>query len=285
MAEPGTRDDAIFSLYRYDPSMAAAAIFIVLFMAVTGLHMYQLIITKTWFFTWFVAGGFMQFIGYIGRAVSSSESPNWTVKPYVVQTLLLLISPALFAASIYMILGRIILVVDGESCSPIRRTWLTKLFVLGDVLSFLLQGAGGGMMAAGTLEALHNGERIVIIGLVIQIVFFSLFAVTAAVFHMRFSGALSTKALASDIPWQKYLVILFIAAGLIMVRSVFRLIEYAQGNAGYLISHEAYLYLFDGVLMFLTMALFAWEHPSQLNAKLRGGGTAVRRGIRLYWEK
>ncbi|KAM5342209.1 hypothetical protein ACJ41O_015240 [Fusarium nematophilum] len=285
MAEPGTSQDVIFALYRYEPSMAAAAIFIVLFMAITGLHVYQLIMTKTWFFTWFVVGGFMQSIGYIGRAVSSSESPNWTVKPYVVQTLLLLVSPALFAASIYMILGRIILVTEGESCSPIRRIWLTKLFVLGDVLSFVLQGAGGGMMAGGSLDALHNGERIVIIGLIIQIVFFSLFAVTAAVFHLRFLGALSAKALASGIPWQKYLGILYVAAGLIMVRSLFRLIEYAQGNAGYLISHEAYLYIFDSVLMFLTMLLFAWEHPSQLNAKLRGGGTAVRWGIRLYWEK
>jgi hypothetical protein len=141
------------------------------------------------------------------------------------------------------------------------------------------------MMASGTVEALHNGERIVIVGLVIQLVFFSLFAVTAAMFHARFSGTLSTKAMASGIPWQRYLVILYIAAGLIMVRSLFRLIEYAQGNGGYLISHEAYLYIFDSVLMFLTMVLFAWEHPSQLNAKLKGGGTAVRRGIRLYWEK
>lgn len=34
------------------------------------------------------------------------------------------------------------------------------------------------MMAAGTLNALHKGERIVIIGFVVQLVFFSLFAVT-----------------------------------------------------------------------------------------------------------
>ena len=58
------------------------------------------------------------------------------------QTLLLLVSPALFAASIYMILGRIVLVTNGEKFSLIRRVWLTKLFVLGDVLSFVLQGAG-----------------------------------------------------------------------------------------------------------------------------------------------
>lgn len=140
-------------------------------------------------------------------------------------------------------------------------------------------------MAAGTLETLHNGERIIIIGLIVQIVFFSLFAVTAAMFHMRLSNALTTKALASGVPWQGYLSTLYIAAGLIMVRSLFRLIEYTQGNSGYLISHEVYLYIFDSVLMFLTMGLFAWKHPSQINAKIRGGGTAVRYGFRFYWEK
>jgi len=58
------------------------------------------------------------------------------------QSLLLLLAPALFAASIYMVLGRIILLVDGEAHSLIRAKWLTKFFVLGDVLSFLTQSAG-----------------------------------------------------------------------------------------------------------------------------------------------
>jgi len=54
----------------------------------------------------------------------------------------LLIAPALYAASIYMLLGRIILVTDGESHSLIRNRWLTKIFVTGDVFSFMMQGAG-----------------------------------------------------------------------------------------------------------------------------------------------
>jgi hypothetical protein len=58
------------------------------------------------------------------------------------QSLLILIAPALFAASIYIILGRIILLVDGEEYSLVRRKWLTKVFVVGDVLSFMMQGAG-----------------------------------------------------------------------------------------------------------------------------------------------
>ncbi|KAM0415627.1 hypothetical protein ACHAPD_006829 [Fusarium lateritium] len=62
-------DDVAFKLYRYDPSMAAAVIFTILFMAITGLHLYQMLRTKTWFLICFVIGGFMQFIGYIGALI------------------------------------------------------------------------------------------------------------------------------------------------------------------------------------------------------------------------
>ena len=46
------------------------------------------------------------------------------------------------AASIYMILGRIILLTDGEIHAMLKRRWLTKTFVFGDVLSLFLQAAG-----------------------------------------------------------------------------------------------------------------------------------------------
>jgi hypothetical protein len=74
--------------------------------------------------------------------MSSRQSPDWTLGPYVMQSSLLLIAPALFAASIYMTLGRIIVLVNGEKYSIIRVNWLTKIFVAGDVLSFLMQSSG-----------------------------------------------------------------------------------------------------------------------------------------------
>jgi hypothetical protein len=46
-----------FKLYRYDPSMAAAVIFIILFLVVSVLHLYQMIRTRTWIFIPFVIGG------------------------------------------------------------------------------------------------------------------------------------------------------------------------------------------------------------------------------------
>jgi hypothetical protein len=74
--------------------------------------------------------------------MSASQSPNWTLGPYIMQSTLLLVAPALFAASIYMELGRIILLVKGEKFAIIRVTWMTKIFVAGDVLSFLMQASG-----------------------------------------------------------------------------------------------------------------------------------------------
>lgn len=46
------------------------------------------------------------------------------------------------AASIYMVLGRLIRLLDAHEYALIRTTWMTKIFVTGDVLSFLLQGGG-----------------------------------------------------------------------------------------------------------------------------------------------
>lgn len=58
------------------------------------------------------------------------------------QSILLLLGPTLFSASIYMILGRLVVLLEADAYSLIRPRWLTKLFVLGDVLSFFAQGGG-----------------------------------------------------------------------------------------------------------------------------------------------
>lgn len=81
-------------------------------------------------------------IGYIGRVISAGETPDWTLTPYLIQSLLILLGPSLYAASIYMILGRLTCMLEAEAYSVIRVKWLTKIFVLGDVFSFLAQGAG-----------------------------------------------------------------------------------------------------------------------------------------------
>lgn len=211
-------------------------------------------------------------IGYVGRTISAKESPNWTTTPYIIQSLLLLLAPALFAASIYMVLGRIVLLTDGEQHSIIKARWLTKVFVAGDILSFLAQSSGGGMLAkAKTQSDVKLGHNIITSGLGIQVLFFGFFIVVSGAFHYRIALYPTMRSKTILIPWARYLWVLYLASLLIMVRSVFRIAEYVMGEDGVLLSHEIYLYIFDATLMFLMMVLFNIWHPSRIIIKEQGG--------------
>ena len=131
-----------YLLYNYKPSLPAAVIFVVLFLIATLLHVFLAYKHKTKFLAAFIIGGLMEAIGYATRAVNAHQSPNYSTMPYALQSLFILLAPSLFAASIYMILGRIIRLTHGDSRSIIGPSRLTKIFVLGDVLSFLIQSGG-----------------------------------------------------------------------------------------------------------------------------------------------
>jgi hypothetical protein len=88
--------------------------------------------------------------------------------------------------------------------------------------------------------------------------------VVAGIFNYRLRAMPSLRSKQLAVPWQSYLFILYGASLMIMIRSVFRIIEYVVGQDGYLLDHEIFLYIFDAVLMFLTMVLFNVYHPSRI---------------------
>jgi hypothetical protein len=192
--------------------------------------------------------------------------------PYILQSILTLVAPSLFAASIYMTLGRIMrgLGSAAESLSIIPVRWLTTIFVVGDVFSFLMQGTGGGMMATEGRQKL--GENIILGGLIVQIIFFGLFVVAAVIFHVRFSRyQYSSMALggsrsnsADTFGWNGMLNMLYATSALILVRCIFRIVEYIMGHDGYPLKNEWTFYVFDATLMALTMAVFYWWYPSSI---------------------
>ena len=207
----------------------------------------------------------VQVIGYCGRAWSHSDPTK--IGGYVMQSTLILIAPALFAASIYMILGRLIRILGAESLSIIPVSWMTKIFVLGDVISFFMQAGGGGLQASGNHDL---GQKIIIGGLFVQIIMFSIFLVTSIVFHSKASKQSTALIFSSIVNWRRYLHILYITSILILVRSIFRVVEYLQGHDGYLTSHEIFLYIFDALLMFLVMLIFAVWYIGDLKRKTVG---------------
>lgn len=210
--------------------------------------------------------------------MSSQQSPNWTLGPYVMQSTLLLIAPALFAASIYMELGRVILMVKGEQLALVRVSWMTKIFVAGDVLSFLMQASGAGLMVTGSDGSASTGQNVIIGGLIVQIVFFGFFLISAVIFQRRLNGNSGAAAVASQFPWRKHMAALHSSSILVLIRSIVRVVEYVQGESGFLMQHEVFIYVFDGLLMFALMAIFLAIHPSEVNYLLGRGHVVTAMG-------
>ncbi|CAK7206053.1 hypothetical protein SEUCBS139899_008836 [Sporothrix eucalyptigena] len=254
-----TSGTTTFAFYRYDPSKAAAIIFFILFGVATCAHIFKMIRHRCWYFIPFVIGLIFEVFGYVGRAISAGQTPNWTLGPYILQSLTLLLGPTLFAASVYMTLGRLIRYLQADQYSPIRTTWLTKVFVFGDVLSFLVQSGGGGILANAKTESTQKlGENVILVGLILQILFFGLFMVVTLVVHRRIAGFANARGHLS------FFYVLYAVSGFIMVRSIFRVAEYTTGYSGPLQSTEVYIYIFDATLMFCVAMLFFIYHPSSV---------------------
>ncbi|KAL4783767.1 RTA1 like protein-domain-containing protein [Aspergillus varians] len=245
-----------YYLWHYVPSRAAAVVFLLLFLAATAYHTWKIWKLKTYFCICFAIGGFC----YCAR--TSAYDKTGRLMPFCIQNVFILLGPALFAASIYMALGRIMIAVRGERHSLIPVRWLTKVFVTGDVLSFLIQGGAAGMMISSDLASM--GNKLVILGLIVQVVFLGFFIASMAMFQLRIHRNPTHEAVSENLRWKWHLNTLYLVSLLIMVRSLFRAVEYIMGNDGYLLQQEWPAYVFDATLMWIVMVIFGVRFPSDV---------------------
>lgn len=80
----------------------------------------------------------------------------------------------------------------------------------------------------------------------------------------------TAQASSPAVSWRNYLLTLYVASALILVRSLFRAIKYLNGNDGYLLRSEVFLYFFDALLMVVVLIWINWFYPSELGLLLRG---------------
>lgn len=227
---------------------------------------------------------------------------------FIIQSLLLLLGPSFVAASIYMILERKFRVVSGRKHSIMRPNSLTKISIVGDVLSFLVQSSGeynpslplsqqeltdttpdhrrrnasqgphALLRLASEQDQAHRG------GSSYKVIFFVLLS---SISHARMGGNLVLCATASSLPWSGYLWVLYGESLLTIVRCGFRIAEYAGRQDGVLMGTETCLYAFDVTLMVLVMVGFSGQHPRMIigRRKWLGMGWIVctREAWRICW--
>ncbi|KAF2011303.1 RTA1-domain-containing protein [Aaosphaeria arxii CBS 175.79] len=251
-----------FEMYRYTPSLTGAIVGIIVFSILAGLQFWQWLRCRKTIVIWLFVGAICEIAGYGARIGSHYDTKGWA--PFIIQGVLLLVGPLFFAATIYMFLARTIRVAGGEEVSIVKPKWCTRIFVGADISTLVVQGLGASIMGTMKLALAIAGEKIVIAGLALQVATFVFFVITSADFHIRMNRkSRQMNAVDGSDDWRKMLRILYITSSLILFRCIFRLIEYAMGNASYLMSHEWTLYTFDTVPMALVLVLMLVLNPAK----------------------
>lgn len=221
-------------------------------------------------------------MGYGSRVVAHYNLN--AVIPYAMQSIFILLAPILFAASVYMYLGRIIFAVHGEEYCIVRARWLTKIFVCGDIFCFLVQGSGGGLMSSSKTDArLKLGEDVILAGLVLQILIFFLFVIVATVFHVRMRSEAMSGGAETTLPWERLLVGLYVVSLLITIRNAVRCVEYGMGSKGYFFEHEWTSYVFDATPMITTLLICLSWYSSGVGSK-RSKKEDIESSVRMGME-
>jgi hypothetical protein len=71
------------------------------------------------------------------------------------------------------------------------------------------------------------------------------------------------------VPWKKHIVALYCTGILILIRSIFRLIEFVESTDGPLSRHEWLSYVFDAVLILLTCVILNYIHPGEIKRYIK----------------
>lgn len=282
--------------YSMNLNLAANTIYTVLFAILLLAHTAIALRYAFWYFGGsFFCGCGLAFAGYLARTCSVNHED--LVNPFLVQIICLTIAPAFLMAGVYYVLGRV-LIVHGTHFSMLQPRWFSYIFVSCDVLSLVIQAAGGGMAAEAVLDYQDtaSGTHVMVAGIAFQVVSMTLFYGVLAdfVYRIYFKAASEVKcsfhnftallfntrdgrllreqlephydeayAEARQHKLMPYMPLAFIVSVFfIYVRCVYRVVELSQGWSGYTITHEVFLMTLDALMVFFAVVCWLVFHPA-----------------------
>jgi hypothetical protein len=211
--------------------------------------------------------------GYAMRTLSHDDVRK--IMPFVVQNLLIMAAPPLLAASIFLSPRRIAQVLESMHFLAWPRL-LPKLFIVVDLICLVTQTAGAIISGSEDQNEARQGELTIKIGLIVQLIAIISFVLWLGRFHHRHRTSKFDSGLTERLSWRRVMWGLYIIALLFVIRTVTRLVEYAQGPDGPMLSNEVYLYVLDALVMWTIAVLLLVLHPGRLRRQARRIGSKQR---------
>ncbi|KAA8902117.1 hypothetical protein DIURU_002911 [Diutina rugosa] len=268
--------------------------FLAIFSIILAYFLLMLIKSRYWWFNITMTCGYgLEWIGFLGRVLSLSDTSRMDY--YVMQNLCLTLAPAFIMAAIYFLFAQLV-VIHGRSYSVLKPMWYSYFFVACDVISLFVQGGGGGVAASASNA--QTGINIMLAGIIFQVFSMTVFFVFWFEFLNRLWFRHGEGRLAKRTPaniarfffntkavqyyrehqlepyynpnlacirhrklfeWMPLAIT--VAVAVVYIRSIYRVVELAQGFTGYLIVHEVFLFVLDATMISICGLIFIPFHP------------------------
>ncbi|TVY23782.1 Sphingoid long-chain base transporter [Lachnellula hyalina] len=253
------------SYYFYRVSLAANATFLALFaISFIGFAVTFALTRRALAFTVaMLIGVILEVIGYVGRIESNKN--QWQENGFLMQIVCLTIAPAFLAGGIYLCLRRIVYAFGPEN-SRISPEAYTRIFIPCDLVSLLLQAAGGGLASAESHsnKSPDTGDNIMVAGLAFQVLTLLIFMVLCVDFAIRTRRRYKSMgesafdqnplyvSLRGSWRFKGFIAALTLATICIFWRSVYRVAELGEGWTGNLIRRQWLFVGFEGVMVIVA---------------------------------
>ncbi|KAK2807800.1 hypothetical protein FQN50_005343 [Emmonsiellopsis sp. PD_5] len=266
------------SIYQYRPSLAANATFIALFSFSGLIHLVQAIVylfrrpgdksssisigidnnnitNHAYSYTLpILLGCAGEIIGYAGRVLLHIDP--FDINGFLIQICCLTIAPAFYTAAIYFCIADIIRIF-GEETSRFAPAQYARIFISCDLVSLILQGAGGGIASVATQDGKDGstGTNIMIAGLAFQVFSLVVFITLVGEFVWRVRRGMGVWGNGIEkgpvrIPRRRLWVFgsfFSLAILCIFIRCAYRVAELSGGWKGELIREEGTFIGLEGV--------------------------------------
>ncbi|KAI1194321.1 RTA1 like protein-domain-containing protein [Nemania serpens] len=260
--------DEQLNIWIYAPNKGAAIFFAVSFFATGVIHFWQAIHYHSWRLTGLYVFCSALFLGgFIARVLGAFDYTD--IIKYIVSIVLTYAAPPLYELSNYYILGRILYFVP--HCSPIHPGRVLTTFAALSAIIEALNGTGAAYVANRSLPVhlQETGHSLFKAALILQLVVITSFVALATTFDRRCRkhGINHTKV-------NQPLLTLYISTALILVRTIYRTVEYFEIesvnllSAGFdlneqspIIRDEWLFYVFEAALMLINSLLINVRHP------------------------
>jgi len=251
-ATSNTSDESnVQQAFRYLPNKPIALVAGSLYTAATLALFIRLCLARNWWALCLPIGSCAMAVGFFLRFDLMSHQNSQGL--FITMQVLIVCSPAAFLAFNYVLYGRFITNAVGSQHSFIRPDRVARVFVISDIVTFLIQATGGSMEASKTPNTQKLGSNIVLAGLALQTVSYILFLVLCVRAHLSIKREHSTTG--KEI-WWKTVWLLYFSSVFITIRCIYRLVELAQGYTGYLFTHEVWFYTLDSLPLLLAISVY-----------------------------